>query len=112
MPVIQEGRLFTAIVEFEVAPKHQRALIDEIADVVEQRFKKYAGFVSASFHASEDGRRVINYAQWTSQEAWAASGRTTGTDAASVAILAIIKRYGATPERGKVGFFRVARVIE
>jgi quinol monooxygenase YgiN len=112
MPTIHENRFFTPIIEFEVAPEQQQAFIDEIADEVERYFKRYAGFVSASFHASDDGRRVINYAQWLSKEDWTASGRTSNTDEASAAILKVIKRYDATPVGGKVGFFRVARVIE
>lgn len=111
MPTIQENRFFTPIIEFEVASEQQQAFIDAVADEVERYFKLYAGFVSASFHASDDGRRVINYAQWLSKEDWT-SGRTSNTDEASAAILEVIKRYGVTPVGGKVGFFRVARVIE
>jgi hypothetical protein len=51
------------IVQFDVAPEQQQALIDGIAEEVECRFTGYDGLVSANFHASEDGRRVINYAQ-------------------------------------------------
>lgn len=110
MPTINENQFFTPIIEFEVAPENQQALIDGIADEVERYFKSYIGFVSASFHASEDGRRVINYAQWRSKEDWVASGRVND-DKATVAILEVLKRNGATPSRGKVDFFRVARVI-
>lgn len=110
MPSIHENQYFTPIIEFEVSPEYQQVLIDEIADEVERRFKQCSGFISASFHASEDGRRVINYAQWISKEAWAASGRTSDDDGATVAILKVLKRYGVEP--GKVDFFRVARVVE
>lgn len=54
----------------------------------------------------------FNYAQWLSREHWAASGRTSDDDEATVAILEVIKRFGAKPDKGKVNFFRVARVIE
>lgn len=111
MPTISENQFFTPIIEFDVAPENQQALIDGIADEVKHYFKSYVGFVSASFHASEDGRRVINYAQWCSKEDWVASGRVNDDDKASAAILKVLKRYGATPSRGKVDFFRVARVI-
>ncbi|MBD2099959.1 antibiotic biosynthesis monooxygenase [Leptolyngbya sp. FACHB-261] len=111
MPTIEENRFFTPIIEFEVAPENQQAFIDAIADEVERYFKSYVGFISASFHASDDGQRVINYAQWRSKEDWTASGRVPHNDEASAAILEVIKRYGAEPLRGKVGFFRVARVI-
>lgn len=78
MPTIEADRFFTVLVEFEVDPDHQKELIDGIADQVEQHFQSYAGFISASFHASHDGRRVINYAQWRSKEAWSAFGRESG----------------------------------
>jgi Antibiotic biosynthesis monooxygenase len=112
MPVINENQFFTPIIEFDVASENQQAFIDAIADKVEHYFKRYTGFVSASFHASDDGLRVINYAQWLSKEDWTASGRTSNTDEATAEILKVIKRYGAMPVSGKVGFFRVARVIE
>jgi Antibiotic biosynthesis monooxygenase len=59
MPTIDENRFFTAMVEWEVPPEQQQALIDGIADEVERRFKQFAGFISATFHASEDGRRNV-----------------------------------------------------
>ncbi len=111
MPNIDKNnRFFTPIIEFEVAPEQQQALIDGIADEVERRFKRYAGFISASFHASEDRRRVINYAQWRSKEDWTASGRTSDDDETTAAILKIIKRCGA--RQLEAHFFRVDRVIE
>ena len=67
IPTINENRYFTPIIEFEVTPKQHQVLIDGISDEVERRFTRYAGFVSASFYASEDGQRVINYAQWLSR---------------------------------------------
>lgn len=111
MPNIDKNnRFFTPIIEFEVAPEQQQALIDGIADEVERRFKRYTGFISASFHASEDGRRVINYAQWLSKEDWTASGRTSDDDETSAAILEVIKCCGA--KQLEAHFFRVARTIE
>jgi hypothetical protein len=109
MPTIDENRIFTAIIEWEVSPEQQQALIDGIADEVEQHFKRYAGFVSASFHASEDGRRVINYGQWRSKEDWSRA-RTPGNDEATAAIAEVISRCGA--KSVKVDTFRVARVVE
>jgi hypothetical protein len=34
---------------------------EAIGVLIEQYFKSYAGFVWASFHASEDGQRGVNY---------------------------------------------------
>jgi Antibiotic biosynthesis monooxygenase len=109
MPALEENRFFTAIIEWEVAAEQQQALIDGIAGEVERRFKSYAGFVSASFHASEDGRRVINYGQWRSKEDWSRA-RGPGDDEATAAIAEVISRCGARSV--KVDTFRVARVVE
>ncbi len=86
MPAIKENHLFTVIVEWEVKPQHQQELIDSICDLIERHIKSAPGFVSASFHASEDGRRVINYAQWQSKEAWSRS-RSSNNDEATAAFL-------------------------
>ena len=109
MPTISENRFFTVIIEWEVLPERQLALIDGVAHEVEQHFKRYAGFVSASFHASEGGRRVINYGQWRSKEDWSRA-RTHGNDEATAAIAEVICRCGA--KSVKVDTFRVARVVE
>lgn len=84
-------------------------MIDGVADEVERHFKGYAGFVSASFHASEDGRRVINYGQWRSKEDWTRA-RAPGDDEATKAIAKVISHCGA--KSVKVDTFRVARVVE
>lgn len=68
MPTIAKNNdVVTVIVIFSVEPERQQELIDTIltfADTV----KKQPGFVSASLHKSLDGVRVMNYAQWRSQE--------------------------------------------
>ncbi|UOQ94796.1 antibiotic biosynthesis monooxygenase [Halobacillus shinanisalinarum] len=110
MPTIDENRFFTVMVEFDVEPQYQQVLIDEITDQVEQHFTHFTGFVSASFHASDNGRRVVNYGQWLSKEAWMGSSSATGFDAAKATIAEVIKRCGARTT--KVDFFQVARVIE
>ena len=109
MPTIDENRFFTAIIEWEVPPERQQALIDGIADEVELHFKQYSGFVSASFHASEDGRRVINYGQWLSKEDWSRA-RAAGDDESTAVIAGVVGRCGARSV--KVDTFRVARVVE
>ncbi len=67
MPIIHQNNLYTLVIEFETDPAKIEALIDGIAAAVEQSFCPDRRFVSASFHASDDGRRMLNYAQWTSQ---------------------------------------------
>jgi quinol monooxygenase YgiN len=68
MPRIHENQLLTVLVEFEVDPERQQQLIDALADQVQQHLTPNAGFVSASSHATKDGTRVFNYAQWRSRE--------------------------------------------
>jgi quinol monooxygenase YgiN len=109
MPTLNENQFFTVLVEWEVSPSKQQAFIDAIADQVEQHLKNDTGFVSASFHASEDGRRVINYAQWRSHEDWSKS-RSSGDDEATAAIAEVIIRFGA--KTLTVDPFRVLRVVE
>ncbi|WP_250122685.1 antibiotic biosynthesis monooxygenase [Chroococcidiopsis sp. CCMEE 29] len=95
MPTIHENQFFTVLVEFEVDPSQQYTFINEIAEQVEQHFKSYAGFVSASFHASDDGQRVVNYAQWQSKEAWQDSFHAPNRNEVQTSIDELISRCGA-----------------
>ncbi|PLR78852.1 antibiotic biosynthesis monooxygenase [Bacillus sp. V3-13] len=110
MPIIEENRFFTVMVEFEVDPQQQQTLINGITNQVEQHFKSFPGFISVSFHASDDGWRVVNYVQWLSKEAWQRSFQATGNDEAKEAIDEVIKLCGA--KIAKVDTFRVARVVK
>ncbi|MFB5664059.1 antibiotic biosynthesis monooxygenase [Alteribacillus sp. HJP-4] len=110
MPEIKENELFTVMVEFEVEPKYQQTLIDEITKQVDRYFTHFSGFVSASFHASDDGFRVVNYGQWQSKSAWEGRSRETDFNIVKEKISEIIIRCEA--KTAKVDSFRVARVIE
>lgn len=110
MPTKKKNGLFTVLIEFEVDPGRQKALIDAIADQVEQHFKSYSGFVSTSFHASDDGRRVVNYAKWLSKDAWEETFGTSDGDEVQAAIGEAIGRYGA--KTLKIDTFHIARVVE
>lgn len=70
MPIIQENKYYVVLIEIEVEPQHQQNFLDKIATYVEKYIKSLPGFISASFHISEDGRKVLNYAQWRSKEAY------------------------------------------
>jgi quinol monooxygenase YgiN len=105
MPTIDENQVFTVIVEVEIDPGHQQTLIDTIANQVEHCIRYDSGFVSASLHTSDEGRRIDNYAQWCSRKAWTKS-RESGDDDAAVVIIGAIKRYGA--EQTQLELCRVA----
>lgn len=64
MPHIAVDNTYTQLVRFDVDPAKQEALIAAIAGEVERWVSKRPGFVSSTFHASLDGRNVVNYAQW------------------------------------------------
>ena len=59
----------TLINVFTVAPERQRELVDLLIEATEKAIKHVPGFISANIHASTDGTRVVNYAQWESAEA-------------------------------------------
>jgi quinol monooxygenase YgiN len=60
----------TLINVFTVAPQRQAELVDMLDRATTEVFVHLRGFHSANLHASLDGSRVVNYAQWASQEAF------------------------------------------
>ncbi|NEU71905.1 antibiotic biosynthesis monooxygenase [Hassallia byssoidea VB512170] len=69
MPTIAKNNdVITVIIIFAVEPERQQELVDTIVEFVEKGVKHQPGFVSSSIHKSIDGVRVMNYAQWKTQE--------------------------------------------
>ena len=65
---IQAGSgLMTLINVFTVAPEQQQELLDVLVEATENVMRRLPGFVSANLHRSDDGTRVVNYAQWRSR---------------------------------------------
>ncbi|MFI6377283.1 antibiotic biosynthesis monooxygenase family protein [Streptomyces sp. NPDC050546] len=58
----------TLINVFAVSPDRQSELVALLSHATEQTMRHQPGFVCANFHASQDGERVINYAQWESEQ--------------------------------------------
>lgn len=106
MPMISEdSNVFTEIVMFTVEPEQQQKLVDAIVSEVERWVRHRSGFLSANYHLSLDGTRVVNYAQWTTQEAWQAFNQDP-----EIAVLAEkIRRVGVKPDGHS---YKVQRVIE
>lgn len=109
MPTIIEKGPYTLIVEFEVDPTQQQQLIESIADVGEQAFRPDPRFISASFHASHDGQRVVNYAQWQSKEDYDAFMNST-RNTAQASIKEAILKCGAKPVYSNT--YEVRRIVE
>ena len=68
MQASEKNRSFTQLIEFEIEPHQQPALVSALSRQTERLAQGYSGFLSASIQASDDGRRVLNYLQWRSRE--------------------------------------------
>jgi heme-degrading monooxygenase HmoA len=64
--------LVTLINVFTVHPDDQQHLIDRWQKATDEVIRHVPGFISANIHRSLDGTKVVNYAQWESQEAFQA----------------------------------------
>ena len=70
MTTITAGRkILTLINVFTVKPEHQQRLIDILVEADQSVIKTLPGYISANFHRSLDGTKVVNYTQWESAEA-------------------------------------------
>lgn len=59
----------TTINTFTVEPHYQQRTLELLIEIARQLRAAVPGFLSANFHKSIDGTRVVNYAQYSSQEA-------------------------------------------
>ncbi|MCW2139749.1 antibiotic biosynthesis monooxygenase [Actinoplanes cyaneus] len=82
---------FVALVTIRLGdPAAGQPLLDLLAGEVEQWVRFQPGFVSANYHVSIDGTRVINYAQWSSEQAYRESFKASpNSGSLREAILAI-----------------------
>jgi heme-degrading monooxygenase HmoA len=66
---IEAGRpIATLINVFTVAPERQAELATLLTRVTEEIMRHQPGFISANIHSSTDGERVVNYAQWETEQ--------------------------------------------
>jgi C-6 monooxygenase len=67
---------FIALVTIRTSSSDAHApLLDLLSREVEQWVRYQPGFLSANYHVSIDGSRLINYAQWASEAAYRESFR-------------------------------------
>jgi quinol monooxygenase YgiN len=64
--------IMTLINVFTVEPARQQELVQLLVAATEEVMQHQPGFISANIHASADGERVVNYAQWESEQAFRA----------------------------------------
>lgn len=62
----------TLINVFTVQADRARELADLLTAATEDVMQHVDGFISANIHLSADGTRVVNYAQWRSEDAFRA----------------------------------------
>ncbi len=67
-----DAEIMTLVNVFTVEPPQQQELVDVLVEATDEVMQTLPGFVSANIHRSLDGRHVVNYAQWRSQEDFAA----------------------------------------
>jgi heme-degrading monooxygenase HmoA len=60
----------TVIFEFDVEVEEQQPLCEGIERLIREVVSRQPGFVAGNLHVSRDGRKVLNYLQWESLEAF------------------------------------------
>ncbi|HEU4349229.1 MAG TPA: antibiotic biosynthesis monooxygenase family protein [Actinoplanes sp.] len=65
-----QNHLVTLMNVFTCPEDRQNALVAALDEATVELFVKQPGFISANIHASLDRTRVVNYAQWASQDAF------------------------------------------
>lgn len=98
-----EGNGVTLVNLYDVAPERQEALVALLGEVTEQAVRRQPGFISVSIHASLDGTRVVNYAQWASREDFERMLRNPDTQAQFRRLAGVAKSVAPT-------LYRVAAV--
>lgn len=68
--VTEDSGQVTLVNVFTVAPERQEELLAALDKATADVFTGVPGFISANLHTSLDGNRVINYAQWSSEQAY------------------------------------------
>ncbi|MFD4998205.1 antibiotic biosynthesis monooxygenase [Streptomyces buecherae] len=95
-PAEEVGAVVTVGFETD-GPDAQRRLADEV--IAGLREHPVPGLLAAHFHLGTDGTEVLNYAEWTTLDAWRAftQGSTSQALAKTVAALPGVRPLGPTP---------------
>ncbi len=91
---------FTVIVNFETEPDEQSEALEKIGSYVGSFLSQQPGFVQSKLHQSTDGKRIVHYAQWQSEEDFRAFAEIAG----SHPDLPAIRKYNP-----QAGFFELWR---
>jgi hypothetical protein len=64
------NELLASVELFQTVPEQQQALLSELSQQIATRVDQQTGCFGGAIHRSLDGRRVMNYLQWTSVQAY------------------------------------------
>lgn len=64
--IVPYQQVCTMVNTLIVKPEKQQELLEYLKQMTEEAVVSFPGFISANFHLSKDGTRIINYAQWRS----------------------------------------------
>ncbi|HEV7691405.1 MAG TPA: antibiotic biosynthesis monooxygenase family protein [Hyphomonadaceae bacterium] len=103
--ISEQSDCVTLINVFTVAPEQQKRLIEMLDRGTETVMRRQPGFVSANIHASMDGRKVANYAQWRSKADFEAMQKNPEATAH-------MKEIGAMVEKFEPALYEVKSVFE
>ncbi|MTJ82307.1 MAG: antibiotic biosynthesis monooxygenase [Telmatospirillum sp.] len=95
--------IVTMINIYEVDPDKQEDLMRLLAEGTEKSMRHLPGFISVNIHRSFDGKRVANYAQWASKEAFDNMLRNPEAQAQ-------MKQFGAIAKSVSPALYQVASV--
>jgi heme-degrading monooxygenase HmoA len=68
--ITADAPVATLINVFTVQAARQPELVDLLVAATEEVMQHLPGFIAANIHASDDGTRVVNYAQWETADAF------------------------------------------
>ncbi|VEP12877.1 conserved hypothetical protein [Hyella patelloides LEGE 07179] len=91
----EKAGMVTVINVFTVEPEKQQSLIDFLVEEKELPMS-LPGCLSFSIHKSLDGKKVLNYVQWSSHEALKSASKNPGFAAGKKQIIKLAKDFNSS----------------
>jgi heme-degrading monooxygenase HmoA len=70
MRISPDSDLLTVVLEFDIEAEEQQPLRAGVERLIREVLSRQPGFVAAHLHVSRDHRKVLNYLQWESLQAF------------------------------------------
>lgn len=91
--VTTETDAVTLVNVFTVEPERQFQLVQALDAATTAIFTGLDGFISANLHVSLDGTKVVNYAQWASEQVYRTAMDSPGFREHTAASAALAESY-------------------